>query len=115
MRRPALMSVALLFAFAGQARATTILFSDFTSTLGLVLNGSTATAVTGDGTVLRLVPAAPNQSGSAFSQATINAGTFSTFFKFRLTNPAGISDGVEVGADGFVFVVQPVSSSIGGA
>jgi hypothetical protein len=115
MTRSPLASLVLLAAFAVPAHATTILFSDFSSTTGLVLNGNTGTTVTGDGTVLRLVGASGNQSGSAFSKATINASTFSTFFKFRLTNPGGISDGVEPGADGFVFVVQPVSSSIGGA
>ena len=115
MTRSPLVSLALLSLFAIPARATTILFSDFTNTAGLVRSGNAATAVTGDGTVLRLVPAQFNQSGSAFSQATINASTFSTFFEFRLTNPGGISDGTEIGADGFVFVVQPVSSSIGGS
>ncbi len=115
MTRSPLASFALLAALAVPAKATTILFTNFSSTAGIVLNGSTATTVTGDGSVLRLVPAVGNQSGSAFSQATINASSFSTFFEFRLTNPGGITDGVETGADGFVFVVQPVSSNIGGA
>jgi len=114
MTRSPLASLALLSALAVQAHATTILFPNFTNTAGLVTSGSATATVTGDGTVLRLVPAQVNQSGSAFSQATINASTFSTFFEFRLTNPGGITDGVETGADGFVFVVQPVSSSIGG-
>jgi hypothetical protein len=97
------------------AGAATITFNDFSSTAGLALNGDAAVATTSDGQVLRLVPATGSQSGSAFSSATINASNFSTAFQFRITDPGGISDGVQTGADGLVFVVQPVSSSIGGA
>jgi hypothetical protein len=96
-------------------RGGVVQFTDFSSTAGLTLNGSATTTTTADGSVLRLTPAAYNQSGSAFSSTTINAATFSTEFKFRLTNPGGIFDGIATGADGFVFVIQPVSSSIGGA
>jgi hypothetical protein len=96
------------------AMATNVIFSDFSSTAGLTLNGNTTTPTTGDGTVLRLVPATYSQSGSAFSSVTINAATFSTAFQFRLTNPGGSFDGTGTGADGFVFVVQNVSNSIGG-
>jgi hypothetical protein len=49
-------------------------FNDFSSTAGLTLNGSTTTAVTGDGTVLRLTPAATGQSGSAFTTSQISLG-----------------------------------------
>lgn len=117
---PSLLRPALALAVLGgallapRAEATIVTFSDFSSTAGLTLNGSAAATVTGDGTVLRLVPATFNQSGSAFSSTTINAATFSTAFAFRLTDRGGISDGIQVGADGFTFVVQPVSSSIGG-
>jgi legume-like lectin family protein/PEP-CTERM motif-containing protein len=102
--------IALLVATAGSAAATTITYSNFTSTAGLVLNGNAAAV----GGVLRLVPATFNQGGSAFSQATINASNFSTAFQYRLTNPGGCCDlSGQAGADGFVFVVQNVSSSIG--
>ena len=93
--------------------ASTITFNDFSNTSGLTLNGNTTTAVTGDGTVLRLTPAATGQSGSAFttSQISLGAGsTFSTFFQFRFTNPGGISP-----ADGITFVLQTVNNNVGGA
>jgi hypothetical protein len=79
-----------------------------------VLNGAAAVASTGDGDVLRIVPATISQSGSFFSQTQLNASDFSTSFAFRLTDAGGIHDGTDTGADGFVFVVQPVSSSLGG-
>jgi hypothetical protein len=115
MRKVSLFSAAAVVLGLGlAASATTVTFNDFSSTAGLTLNGNTATAVTGDGTVLRLVPATTSQSGSAFSSVTINAATFSTAFKFRITNPGGINDGTDTGADGLVFVVQNVANNIGG-
>jgi hypothetical protein len=109
-------AVAVLAACAGRADATTITFSDFSSTAGLTLNGSAASTTTGDGAVMRLVPANFSQSGSVFSSASINASNFSTAFTFRLTQPGGFccDDSGDIGADGFVFVVQNVNSSIGG-
>ena len=100
-----------------QASATTVIFNDFSSTAGLTLSGSAASVNNGidPNDVLRLVPATTGQSGSAFSSTTINAALFSTSFRFRLTSPGGIIDpSGQTGADGLVFVVQPVSSSIGG-
>ena len=102
---------------AQNALATTVIFPDFSSIVGLTLSGDAAAPVDNSidpDDVLRLVPATTGKSGSAFSSTKINAADFSTEFQFRITNPGGVSDGVEVGADGFVFVVQPVSSSIGG-
>lgn len=89
-------------------------FSDISS---LTLNGATAVAATNDGAVLRVTPATSGQSGSAFSTVTVNAARFSTFFKFRITEPGGsIFDcNTESGADGLVFVVQSVASNIGGS
>jgi hypothetical protein len=98
------------------ASATTVSFADFSNTTGLTLNGSAASTSTSDGKVLRLVPAVAAKSGSVFSSATVRAADFSTAFSFRITNPGGVADAQgQQGADGFVFVVQPVSSSIGGA
>lgn len=96
--------------------AGSVTFPDFSNPAGLVLNGNAQTVVTGDGTVLRLVEAATYRSGSAFSTTPINAATFSTHFQFRITNPGGSLDGSNAlpGADGLVFVIQSVSSSIGG-
>ena len=110
-------AAAVLAAAASVASATTVTFNDFSSTAGLTLNGSAAKVNTAaDGDVLRLTPALPNQGGSAFSSVTINAADFSTYFRFRITDPGGILfDGnTETGADGIVFVVQSVSSSLGG-
>jgi hypothetical protein len=100
------------------AFAVIVTFSDFSSTDGLTLSGD-AVAPFDNGIdpdpVLRLVPATTTQSGSTFSSATINAADFSTEFQFRITDPGGAFDGTEIGADGFVFVIQPISDSIGGA
>ena len=113
--------VALLVGFSfGSIQAAygvIVSFPDFSSTSGLTLNGDAAPASTTDGAVLRLARAQEWQSGSAFSSLTISASTFSTYFRFRITDRGGtlFDDNSVVGADGLVFVVQPVSSSIGGA
>ena len=109
-------AAALALLAARPASATTVSFADFSNTTGLKLNGSAAATSTNDGVVLRLVPAVAAKSGSVFSSATVHAADFSTSFSFRITNPGGVTDAQgQQGADGFVFVVQPVSSSIGGA
>ena len=112
----AILVIVILFLVATPLPAAVVVFNDFSDVSSLTLNGSATTTVTGDGTVLRLAPALASQAGSAFSTATVQAATFSTFFKFRITDPGGVLfDGnTEVGADGIVFVVQSVSSSIGG-
>ncbi|MDD2760936.1 MAG: L-type lectin-domain containing protein [Methylomonas sp.] len=102
---------------AGSASATVdAIFNDFSDTTVLTLNGSAKVVNTIDGNVLRLTPAQSSQSGSAFSYQTVNASDFSSFFKFRITNPGGtIFDcNTQAGADGLVFVIQSVSDSIGG-
>lgn len=94
-----------------------ISFQNFSDTTGLQLNGSAAVANTGDGAVLRVVPAVGSQAGSVFSTTQLQAAAFSTFFTFRMTDPGGpLFDGPDntvPGADGLVFVVQPNSSSAG--
>jgi hypothetical protein len=111
-----IVAAALALLAARAASATTVSFADFSNTTGLTLNGSAAATSTNDGAVLRLVPAVAAKSGSVFSSATVHAADFSTSFSFRITNPGGVTDAQgQQGADGFVFVVQPVSSSIGGA
>ena len=111
---PLAAALVLLALTAQSASGVTVSFPDFSTTTGLALNGAAAAVSTSDGTVLRLVPAAAAKSGSVFSSTTVNAADFSSFFSFRITNPGGISDGKgEQGADGFVFVVQPISSSVG--
>lgn len=106
-----------LFVGGSAAPALTVSYTDFSSTLGLTLNGSANVVNTADGDVLRLTPASVTQSGSAFSSTAINASSFSSFFTFRITDPGGspFDGNTDSGADGLVFVVQSVSSSIGGA
>lgn len=98
------------------AGATTISFSDFSDVSSLTLNGDAITTTTSDGAVLRLASAVTWQSGSAFGTNTINAAGFSTYFTFRITNPGGelFDDNTISGADGVVFVIQSMGSSIGG-
>ena len=107
----------LFFIFGVSGNVFGITFNDFSSTEGLTFNGSSTTTTTGDGEILRLTPSLRSQSGSVFSSAMVNASDFSTFFEFRITDPGGpIFDGnPENGADGLVFVVQSVSSDMGGA
>ena len=97
--------------------STEVTYNGFSDTTGLTLNGSAAVVGTSDGSVLRVCPAKGSSAGSVFSAMTVNASKFSTFFKFRLTDSGGtLFDGNDkVGADGLVFVVQSVSSSIGGS
>lgn len=95
------------------ANANPVTYSNFSSTSGLTLVGSTATAVTGDGMVLRLTPASGNQSGAAYSTSPITLGSgdiFSTTFQFRFTNPGGIDP-----ADGITFVLAASPNGLGGA
>ena len=52
---------------AGAAQSTTVVsYNGFASTTGLTTIGSTGTAVTSDGTVLRVTSAGGSQSGAAW-------------------------------------------------
>ncbi len=97
--------------------AVVMQFSDFGDTGSLALNGSAQSVTTQDGTVLRITPAQGNQAGSFFSNETVNASDFSTYFQFRITEPGGsIFDcNEEAGADGITFVIQSIASDIGSA
>ncbi|WP_233902915.1 putative Ig domain-containing protein [Stieleria maiorica] len=90
-------------------------FKDFSDTSALKLNGAARTLNSQDGRVLRVTSAGPSQAGSFFSSTQVNAADFSSAFSFRITNRGGrIFDCNSIaGADGIVFVVQSVSSSIG--
>jgi hypothetical protein len=95
------------------AQADVVTFNDFSSTSGLTLIGNAATATTGDGAVLRVTPAAGEQSGAAYSTSPITLGTndtFSTTFKFRFTDPGGWDP-----ADGITFVLAANPTGLGGA
>jgi len=96
---------------AVEARATTISFTDFSSTAGLTLNGSAAAVNDGSRDVLRITPAINSQGGSFFSTSTINLASnasFSSKFVFNINNPHF------GGADGLVFVVQTQGNNVGG-
>lgn len=100
-------------ALPSAAQADNFYYPDFSSTSGLTLVGSSGTAVTGDGTVLRIIPAAGNQAGAAYSTTatTLGAGnTFSTQFSFRFTDPGGVDP-----ADGIAFVLAASPSGLGTA
>jgi len=115
--RTLLAALAILLG-ASPALAANVTFNDFSSTAGLALNGHATTAGTGSDAVLRLTSATTSQSGSAFSQTTVSAATFSTYFQFQITGAGGYTDGTnsfQAGADGLVFVIQSVSANIGGA
>jgi hypothetical protein len=89
-----------------------ISFPNFSDSTGLQLNGNASTV----GGVLRVTPATYYQAGSAFSTTTVplaSNGSFSTFFKFRISGSGGSGDEDGWGADGITFVVQTVSNSIG--
>jgi hypothetical protein len=67
------------------------------------LNGSASLAKNKhEREVLRLTPAKPEQTGSAFTKDKVNTATFSTVFAFQITEPT------YEGAEGLVFVVQSV-------
>ena len=99
--------------FAISAQAGLIFsYADFSSTAGLTTVGSTTTAITSDGTVLRITPASGGQSGAAYQTTPVTlgaGGTFSTTFDFRFTSPSFNP------ADGITFVLAAATTGLGGA
>lgn len=98
----------------------TISYSDFCDISDFTLSGSAlypiSNPVNFNGCVLRLTDRL-SQTGGAFLTDSIslqNDVSFSTAFRFQITDPQGSSDGVQ-GADGLVFVVQTTGNQIGGA
>lgn len=117
MKRYALLMSAVLVGSATLARAaiTEVNQPDFSNTINLKINGTAGVVTTGDGKVMRLTSATPNQAGSFFSLTTIPATDFSAKFQFRITSPGGpvIAPNTSPGADGLVFVVQDVANNVG--
>ncbi len=111
-----ILPAALLFVIVPTAHAE-LIFNGFNSTAGLTLNGTASTAVTTDGTVLRLTPANQWASGSSFSTTPVSTSQFTSIFSFRITGNGGniLSPNTSNGADGLVFVVQNVANNVGGA
>lgn len=94
----------------GQAHAG-VNINDFSTTTALTLNGNAAVV----GTDLRLAPAQTGQAGSAFTTLVESIATFNTTFQFRITNPGGIHDGTDTGADGITFTIQGIGdTALGG-
>lgn len=96
---------------ASAAHATNVVYNGFSNTAGLTFVGSAGTAVTGDGTVLRITPSAFSQSGAAYSSTPITLGNndiFSTTFQFRFTQPQGWDP-----ADGITFVLAASPNGLG--
>lgn len=104
-----LVGLAWVITVATPARATLIINKpNFANVADLTLNGAAAQV----GNVLRLTPSLQTQAGSAFStnQVSLNSNaSFSTFFEFQISQP------LNGGADGLVFVVQTVGNNVGGA
>lgn len=94
--------------------ATVVEFADFGDCSTLQLNHDAACAEN----VLRLTPALEDRDGSAFPLAPIALGAsaaFSTAFSFRVHDGGGpFTDDSGLGADGFVFVLQPLAATAAG-
>jgi hypothetical protein len=94
---------------AGLATATTVTYGDFSSVAGLTLNGDAAQA----GSVLRVVPSADTQSGTAYLTNVVpfdSATSFSTAFEFNVSNDLTSGFGV---TDGFTFLLQNDAAGAG--
>ena len=104
--------VCALMSCVQQAQADVLFtYNGFSNTSGLSLVGNAGTAVTSDGTVLRVAPAATNQVGAAYSTVAVPfsaSPTFSSVFDFRITDAGGINP-----ADGFTFVGAGSPSGLG--
>ena len=108
-----LLAVVVMTATAVTARAGFV-YPDFSNVSGLKLNGTAVRS----GADLQLTAASGFQNGSAFTTASTplgNLNSFSTHFRFRITNSGGIGDEDGPGADGLVFVIQTISNNVGGA
>lgn len=99
------------------AQADDVVFNGFSDTTGLQINGNASVASTSDGDVMRLTSSSGNQAGSIFSNTLVDATDFSSRFQFRISDTGGavFDNNDENGADGIVFVVQPIDSSLGSA
>lgn len=113
LRLGVLAASVMMGMLAGHAGATDVVYNGFSNTAGLTFVGNAGTAVTGDGTVLRVTPSAFSQSGAAYSTSAITLGSndiFSTTFQFRFTQPQGWDP-----ADGITFVLAASPNGLGGA
>jgi hypothetical protein len=103
----ATVSALALLILAPSSFAASINFPDFASLAGLQVNGNAARS----GNVLRVVPAAVNQAGSAFPFIKTHSRQFQTHFAFNM------HDASVTRADGFTFTMQgqaPNALGLGG-
>ena len=113
IRHICLASVGALTLCAAPAKADSFNYPDFSDTSQLTMVGSTTTTTTADGRVLRIIPAAGNQAGAAYSTSAVQLGagnTFSTQFQFRFTGAGGVDP-----ADGITFVLAANPGGLGTA
>lgn len=102
--------------FSWSTTTSFVNFPNFANAAPLTLNNDAHVMTTSDGPVLRLLGAQTWRSGSAFSTVQGDASSFSTSFRFRITNPGGAQDPTGAGGgDGMVFVIQNVASNVGTA
>lgn len=109
-----LMLGGLMLGMSISASAAGFVYTDFSDVSGLQLNGNAIQ----NANVLQLTPSEFGQSGSAFTLLSTPLGelaTFSTYFQFRISNSNGYWDVDGPGADGLVFVIQPLANNVGGA
>lgn len=111
-----LLGMGLMLLTPARLGAVIIEFPDFSNANGIQLNGNATIVVVNGQSVLRLVPAATDQSGNAFGVTKLSSATFSTAFQFTITNADGFLDSFgQSGGDGFTFLVQNDSLTVVGA
>jgi len=103
------IALAMLVPAAGAGANPGFSYPDFTAPSGLSTQGAAALA----GGSLRLTPASPQLVGAAWHTTQLPvADGFTTSFTFRASDMGGSGDYAgHIGADGFAFVIQPVSAS----
>lgn len=117
--------LATMAVLAGSAAGqSSVSFTDFSDLSDFSLNGDTGSINTGGqgaigpggDRVLRLTNGL-QQAGGAFLTdpfSLASDASFSSFFRFQITDPVGSSDSDGQGADGIVFVVQTDAAEMGG-
>jgi len=111
MRNP-ILAVAVATLLPAAAQATTLVYTDFSNTAGLQINGGAAAVNDGSRDVLRVTNANFSQAGSVFSTSPI---TFSSNYSFSTRFTFNFNGAGNGGADGLVFVIQPNANNVGGA
>ncbi|MEI6132202.1 MAG: Ig-like domain-containing protein [Bacillota bacterium] len=97
----------------------TFKYDSFSDQSNIKLNGNATAVPAGANTSIMLTDAAYNQAGTMFYKNYINLSnerSFSTFFKFKISNIGGTTNGSNPtsGADGLTFILNNSTNSIGG-